>query len=157
MVFGKARRQKAVRLCLAQIRSSNLKFINSSSVVRRLRSAAPPYYIRDFSLWVSVRDAQCYSKDSTDHSVWSVSSLQQHIHPQSVRRLMWAQCYSFLRVYLFKLQKQPQCEKCSVVYPYMKNVLCGACMDGELQFRSYQILAQPDSVQVPASSARDGE
>jgi hypothetical protein len=62
-----------------------------------------------------------------------------------------------MRLYLFKLQKQPQCEKCSVVYPYMKNVICGGCMDGELQFRTNWILAQPDSVQVPASSARDGE
>lgn len=35
------------------------------------------------------------------------------------------------------INKQPQYKKCSMVYPYMKNVLCGACMD------------------VPASSARD--
>ncbi|KAF8813245.1 hypothetical protein BYT27DRAFT_7251131 [Phlegmacium glaucopus] len=27
------------------------------------------------------------------------------------------------------IEKQPQCEQCSVVYLYMKNVLCGTCMD----------------------------
>jgi hypothetical protein len=75
---------------------------------------------------------QCYSMASMDCSVWSALSSQPHLHLWSMRQLRWAQYYYFLRAYSFKLQKQPQCEKCSTVYPYMKNVLCGACMDGEL-------------------------